>query len=205
MQSTVQFEQLVRGCVHSLMLVDDEQPAPADDADLLRGGLIDSLGVMEIVAFLEETFDIEVDDQDIVPDNFCSVAEITRYVAEKKGVAAPAGAGFETLVDGALPDGSIILVVSRGDDALLGASEHECRHFPSTETGEYAWSHPADDPDAIEQLERARAQGATHIAFPADESWWLDHYAGLRAHLDAGCPDPTRTPAGILYTLPPAG
>lgn len=52
----------------------------ADDASLLEAGLIDSTGVLELVAFLEGRFGIRVADTDIVPANFDSVAGLVAYV-----------------------------------------------------------------------------------------------------------------------------
>jgi acyl carrier protein len=53
--------------------------------DLLASDQLDSQGIMELVAFLEEGFAIEVGDEDLVPDNFRSVDAITAFVARKQG------------------------------------------------------------------------------------------------------------------------
>lgn len=57
----------------------------ADDDSLLAKGVIDSLGVMEIVGFLEERFEMTVEQDDVTEQNFGSVAAIARYVAAKRG------------------------------------------------------------------------------------------------------------------------
>jgi acyl carrier protein len=57
----------------------------ADDDSLLAKGVIDSLGVMEIVGFLEEHFEMTVEQDDVTEQNFGSVAAIARYVAAKRG------------------------------------------------------------------------------------------------------------------------
>ena len=44
---------------------------------------VDSLGVMEIVAFLEETYDIPIDDDELVADNLDSVERLTKFVDSK--------------------------------------------------------------------------------------------------------------------------
>jgi acyl carrier protein len=54
-----------------------------DDESFLEAGIVDSLGVVELVSFVEETYDIEVPDDDIVPDNFDSVNNLTTYIASK--------------------------------------------------------------------------------------------------------------------------
>jgi acyl carrier protein len=52
--------------------------SPEDD--LLGSGLLDSMGVMRLVAFVEETFHIKVPPEDIVIENFMDVKAITNYV-----------------------------------------------------------------------------------------------------------------------------
>jgi GT2 family glycosyltransferase len=85
----------------------------------------------------------------------------------------------------AVPAGSAVLIVSRGDDELLRVDGRRAWHFPRAENGAYAGHHPADSSEAIARLEDQRAAGASYIAFPATGMWWLDHYEGLRRHLDA--------------------
>ena len=55
----------------------------ADDASLLDAGVVDSTGVLEVIAFVEETFEIQVLDEEVVPENFDSVDRIAAYVAGK--------------------------------------------------------------------------------------------------------------------------
>jgi acyl carrier protein len=57
--------------------------APAPDDDLLTKGLVDSHGVMELVGFLEERYDISIADDDLTPENFQSLVRIEEYVARK--------------------------------------------------------------------------------------------------------------------------
>ena len=54
-----------------------------DDASLVEAGVADSTGVLELVAFVEETFGFEVLDEEIVPENFDSVNKITAYLESK--------------------------------------------------------------------------------------------------------------------------
>jgi hypothetical protein len=43
---------------------------------------------------------------------------------------------------------------------------------------------PADGAAAVAGVEELRLAGVEHLVFPATASWWLDHYAELRAHLE---------------------
>lgn len=54
-----------------------------DEASFLENGIIDSMNVLELVVFVEDHFGITVDDQDVVPENFDSVARLSSYVAHK--------------------------------------------------------------------------------------------------------------------------
>jgi len=55
------------------------------DEDLLASDQLDSQGMMELVAFIEESFAIEVGDEDLIPENFKSVDAIASYVTSKQG------------------------------------------------------------------------------------------------------------------------
>lgn len=55
------------------------------DEDLLAADLIDSLGITELVGFLESRFGISVADEDLTPDNFRSVDSIVAFVSRKGG------------------------------------------------------------------------------------------------------------------------
>lgn len=51
-----------------------------DNDSLLEKGIIDSTGVLELVMYLEENFQIKVKDEEILPDNFDSVNNIENYL-----------------------------------------------------------------------------------------------------------------------------
>jgi len=56
-----------------------------DEKDsLLESGIVDSMGVMEIIDFLNETFGVTVPDEDITEDNLGSLAVIADYVLARK-------------------------------------------------------------------------------------------------------------------------
>lgn len=76
-------ETLHRIIVDQFLYGDTSTPLGVDDS-FLEKGLIDSTGVLLLVASLEEEFGIEVEDQEIVPDNFDSLAKLTRYIEQKQ-------------------------------------------------------------------------------------------------------------------------
>ena len=57
----------------------------SDDASFLENGIVDSTGVMELVAFLEKEFGIKIDDHELVPDNLDSIQATAAFVARKTG------------------------------------------------------------------------------------------------------------------------
>jgi len=65
----------------------------SDDASFLDEGIIDSTGVLELVAFLETQFEIQVDNAELTTENLDSIARVAAYVATK--VPAKAGAPAE--------------------------------------------------------------------------------------------------------------
>ena len=55
-----------------------------EDEDLLSSGLIDSLGILTLVSFMEEQFAIEIPSEDVVYENFHSIESMSRYLANRK-------------------------------------------------------------------------------------------------------------------------
>ena len=70
----------VRQYIVENFLFGDESPLESDSMSLLDGGIIDSVGVMELVAFLEQDFGLDVADEDLIPENLDSVENLTAYI-----------------------------------------------------------------------------------------------------------------------------
>ena len=58
--------------------------ALSGDVSFLESGIIDSTGVLELVSFLEEQFQVKVEDEDLIPANLDSINAIVRYVEKKR-------------------------------------------------------------------------------------------------------------------------
>lgn len=54
-----------------------------NDDSFLEKGIIDSSGVLELVGFIESTFNIEIEDDELIPDNLDSVNKIIQFVKKK--------------------------------------------------------------------------------------------------------------------------
>jgi acyl carrier protein len=59
-----------------------------DNDSLLGSGIIDSMGVMEVILFLETEFGVEVGDEDVTEENLGSIRAISRYVTARTEAAA---------------------------------------------------------------------------------------------------------------------
>lgn len=76
-------KQLVRQYIANNFLFSNDGYHLSDEASLLEEGIVDSTGVLELVMFVEETFNIAVNDEEIIPDNFDSVSKLTAYITRK--------------------------------------------------------------------------------------------------------------------------
>lgn len=76
----MEIESRIQDYVAKNLLFNDTGFEYSNDASFLEEGIVDSTGVLELVLFIEETFDIVVDDQDITRDNFDSVNKLAGFV-----------------------------------------------------------------------------------------------------------------------------
>lgn len=77
-QATVR--QTLREFVTMNFLYDGSVTSLTDDASLAAAGILDATGILELALFIEETFGFDVDESDLTPENFDSIAHLTRYV-----------------------------------------------------------------------------------------------------------------------------
>ena len=81
--STIDIKDRIRQFVTTTFYVPD--PAQVTDTtSFLDTGIVDSTGVLEIIAFLQSEFGVEVEDNEILPENLDSVAAIAAYVGRKQ-------------------------------------------------------------------------------------------------------------------------
>ena len=60
----------------------------SDDDSLMESGILDSTGILELVEFLEQHYQIRIPNEEILPDNMDSLNNLERYVTEKMKVKA---------------------------------------------------------------------------------------------------------------------
>ena len=68
------------------VLYDDKKAIP-DEESFLSSGILDSTGILELIGFLEEKFNLKFADDELVADNFDSLGRVTSFVATKLGLA----------------------------------------------------------------------------------------------------------------------
>jgi acyl carrier protein len=73
----------VRAFIEENFLFREDISDLADTDSLLESGVMDSTGILELVAFLETEFSIQMADADIVPENLDSIAAIAGYLDRK--------------------------------------------------------------------------------------------------------------------------
>jgi acyl carrier protein len=58
--------------------------ALGNDQSLLDAGIVDSTGVLEVIAFLEDTFGVKVDDAEVIPENLDTINRLVAFIQRKK-------------------------------------------------------------------------------------------------------------------------
>lgn len=80
--------QTIRRYILENFLFTDDEAALRDGNSFLAGGIIDSTGVLEIMLFIEETFGIKVEDEEMLPENLDSIDNLVAFVQRKQAVAS---------------------------------------------------------------------------------------------------------------------
>ena len=81
----MQPREQIREFILKNYLFSTDEAALADEVSLMKTGIVDSTGVLELIMFLQERFGIEVADEEMIPENLDSVRSIVAFVARKRG------------------------------------------------------------------------------------------------------------------------
>lgn len=74
----------IRAFIVEVFMFGDESEAFEDSDSFMTKGIIDSTGVLELVAFLEEKYEVMVDDEEMVPTNLDSIDYLAAFIQKKK-------------------------------------------------------------------------------------------------------------------------
>ncbi len=80
----MQLKPEIRSFIVDNFLYGQNDDSFKDDVSLLANGMIDSTGVLELVAFVEERYGISVKDDELIPSNFDSVNNLSDFIMKKK-------------------------------------------------------------------------------------------------------------------------
>src|SRR5438270_1329282 len=83
----------LRSFVDVNLVYSDEDLQYDNDSSFLNEGLVDSMGVMELVAYVQSAFGIAVESREVTPDNFDSVNKLANFVRRKLAGDHDAGTG----------------------------------------------------------------------------------------------------------------
>ena len=91
----MQLEHKIREFIVNNLYFTEDKPIAEEDS-FLETGVVDSMGVMELVAFIQSEFGVEVAQHEIVVENFDSIRKLANFVRRKLPVKEPVAPPPET-------------------------------------------------------------------------------------------------------------
>jgi len=84
----MKMEQQIRQFVVENFVIGSNPKKLRDGDSFLENGIIDSTGVLELVGFIEEKFEVSMADEELVPENLDSISKVAAYIRRKKAVSS---------------------------------------------------------------------------------------------------------------------
>jgi acyl carrier protein len=78
----MKYEPEIRQFIAEKYLFGDDKQLNSDTS-LLEAGIIDSTGILELISYLEEHFRIKVNDDELMPENLDTIANICAFLSKK--------------------------------------------------------------------------------------------------------------------------
>jgi acyl carrier protein len=94
----MQCKQEIKNFIIENFLYGQAENAPGDDTSFLENGIIDSTGVLELVSFIQEKFEIHVFDDELIPDNIDSLNKLEAFITQKRDGKTVNGATIQESV-----------------------------------------------------------------------------------------------------------
>jgi acyl carrier protein len=79
-----EMEDEIRGFLADIFFLGEDPTSLSVDKSLITAGVIDSTGVLELVGFLEEQYEIRIEDDELLPENLDTVENIVQFVSRKR-------------------------------------------------------------------------------------------------------------------------
>lgn len=76
----MEIKEIVKSFIVSTMIMGEKGANLDDTFSLIENGVLDSLGIMKLIQFIEEKFSLSIDDEDILPENFENIESISRFI-----------------------------------------------------------------------------------------------------------------------------
>ena len=77
-------EQQIRDYILENYLFTDDQSLLNNSDSFLEKGILDSTGILEVIYFIEEDFDVKVEDEEMIPENLDSVDRVVAFIGRKQ-------------------------------------------------------------------------------------------------------------------------
>jgi acyl carrier protein len=88
----MQLQEIIRKFIHENFILGEESPSEDEDS-LLEKGVIDSTGVLELAAFIEEKYGITVEDEELIPEYLDSIRNFAEFIWRKTKTPGKAEVG----------------------------------------------------------------------------------------------------------------
>jgi len=75
----------IRKYILENFLFTDDEAALSNDDSFLEKGIIDSTGMLELIAFIGDGFQVTLEDDELIPDNLDNVNRVAAFIQRKKG------------------------------------------------------------------------------------------------------------------------
>lgn len=82
METSMNYAEIVKAFIVENFLFREDEPLK-ENTSFLESGIVDSTGILELVAFIEETFGIRMADDELIPENLDSLSNIENYLRRK--------------------------------------------------------------------------------------------------------------------------
>jgi acyl carrier protein len=78
-------EQSIRDFIARNFVLGQRAGALSTEDSLMEAGIMDSTGVLELTGFLEKSFELQITDEELLPENLDTIGRIVAFVARKQG------------------------------------------------------------------------------------------------------------------------
>ena len=76
-------EHTIKNFIVENFIIDGNTDQLDHDQSFLESGIIDSTGILELVSFIEEQYNITIEDEELIPDNLDSVNNVVKFIGNK--------------------------------------------------------------------------------------------------------------------------